>query len=270
MNTMATLDFCLLIPCYNNFPGLIESLESVIYDVDKFLVVLVDDGSEIAVDDKEIRRRFEHRLPFVLLRGESNQGITKSLNRGLAWIESNVLCRYIARLDCGDLCAPERFSKQVEKMNANPALVLLGSYCRFTDEKTGLAYTYKGASQHDKILKEFPFRNPFMHATVMFRANSLKESGYYPMGYEYAEDYAFFWCLSSIGEVSVIKEVLVFCRVNRGGISFSNKGKQLTARWKVVRKYCNDPFKLMVAFLRLMLLFILPKRLTLHLKKFRG
>ena len=53
-NKEQELDFCLLIPCYNNKAGLMHSLTSVKYPPNRFLVLVVDDGSAEPINEKEI------------------------------------------------------------------------------------------------------------------------------------------------------------------------------------------------------------------------
>ena len=134
------LDFCLLIPCYNNFDGLLLSLQSIFYFPDRFLVVVVDDGSKIPVTSASIELGIKIDFPLVVLRNEVNQGIAEALNRGLKWIEEQKAANYIARLDCGDLCAPDRFYKQVEFMQDHPEVGLLGSWCVFEDGAKSIHY----------------------------------------------------------------------------------------------------------------------------------
>src|SRR6185312_10904830 len=101
-------DFCLLIPYYNNLPGLISSLKSIVYDSLAYALLIVDDGSRQPLLKEDIIPYLPQPLSLTILRLGENQGITRALNTGLRWLEEKQYCRYIARLDCGDLCAPER------------------------------------------------------------------------------------------------------------------------------------------------------------------
>ena len=261
------IDFCLLIPCYNNFEGLITSINSVFYPGDKFLILVVDDGSKEPVTESSVNQAINNSKPVVVIQNEKNLGITATLNNGLQWIEKNTRSKYIARLDCGDICDKERFTIQVEYMNAHPQVGLLGSWCKIVDEKFGLNYSYKAPSDHDSIKRAMYSRNVFMHATVMFRSDMLPHTGYYPVNYEFAEDYAFFWTLLNYKQSSIIPRFLVLCELNVSGISFSNKSKQLNARWRVVKNYGKDNRMKMIGFIRILLLHITPKGLLLRMKK---
>jgi glycosyltransferase involved in cell wall biosynthesis len=269
MNVNESIDFCLLIPCYNNPGGLIISLNSVEYPGD-YLVVIVDDGSREPLVTEHIISQLQSAKPLVVLRNERNLGITAALNNGLAWIEKNTRARYIARLDCGDRCAPGRFVKQVQLMDAKPQLTLTGTWCTIVDQDSSFHYSYKGPSQHEAIKKAMYARNVFMHATVIFRTSVLAEVGHYPTNFELVEDYAFFWKLMNAGETTIIPEFLVTCELNKSGISYKNKSKQLLARGRVIKTFGKSIVLKTIAYVRLLLLFMLPKQVTLQLKKWKG
>ena len=261
------IDFCLLIPCYNNLTGLLASLKSVEYPSAKYLVVIVDDGSREPISADSIRKVLGDKVPFTIVRNEKNTGITAALNNGLKWIMHNAEAKYIARLDCGDTCNAERFSLQVAYLDAHAEVGLVGSWCRFEDKINSEGYIYKAPAEHKEIVREMYFRNVFIHPTIMFRSDLLESAGLYPTEFDYAEDYAFCWKLIKLKQSFVFQQVLVCCEINKSGLSFSNKSKQLKSRWKVVNKFGSYKSFKIIGLLRLCLLFLLPKELILLLKK---
>ncbi|HEV8284093.1 MAG TPA: glycosyltransferase [Chitinophagaceae bacterium] len=264
--TEKQLDFCLLIPCYNNLEGLILSLKSVFYDADRFVAVIVDDGSTIPITNEAISKRIKPDYLITILRNDKNRGITDSLNKGLRWIEQNVRATYVARLDCGDICDPNRFYRQIDYMTKHPDTGLLGSWCLFEDKQSLHRYQYKTPTDHEQIMKAMHFRNVFIHPTVIFKTEILKKTGYYPSDFNYAEDYAFFWKLIKISPSHILDDFLVTCETNNEGISSKNRKKQLLARAKCVAKNGTDPILKIVGMLRIKALSIIPKRLALLLK----
>ncbi|HMG68356.1 MAG TPA: glycosyltransferase [Chitinophagaceae bacterium] len=260
------IDFCLLIPCYNNFEGLIASLKTVIYEPGDFLTVVVDDGSEISFSADSIRSRVNPGYTIVVLREEHNKGITDALNQGLKWIEENTDARYVARLDCGDLCSPDRFQKQVGYMRTHPDIGLLGSWCVFENKITGFRYNYITPTNHEQIKKAIYFRNVFIHPTVIFETKLLKKIGYYPYQFLHAEDYAFFWLWTQFSRTAILDEFLVTCEINSEGISLKNRRQQLKNRLKVIARFGTNPFLKIIAILRISALRLLPNRLVLQLK----
>jgi len=264
------LDFCLLIPCYNNFEGLILSLKTVIYDPGRFMAVVVDDGSKKPVIASAIKAETKIDYPVIVLRNEKNMGITSALNTGLQWIEENTAAKYIARLDCGDECDPGRFYKQMNYMDKHPETGLLGTWCLFENKKLFFRYYYKTPLDHERIKKAMHFRNVFIHPTVVFKTSLVKKAGNYPYDFAYAEDYAFFWELIKSSPAHILGEFLVRSEINNKGISFKNRQKQLASRARVVAKYGTNPFLRIVGMLRIKALRLIPKQLALRLKTIRG
>ncbi|MET0638199.1 MAG: glycosyltransferase [Chitinophagaceae bacterium] len=266
MSDNSPIDFCVLIPCYNNYEGLVRSLKTIVYDSNRFVVVVVDDGSRDAVALEQLRQDVVTEMDIRVLTMEQNGGITKALNAGLKWILENLDTRFIARLDCGDLCDRQRFSRQFKLMNEDPSLVLTGTWCYFRESFSGRQYSYITPTHDEKIRLEMYTRNVFIHPTVMMRSDKVQIVGFYPDNFELAEDYALFWNLLKLGKAAVIGEFLVICEIRKGGLSFSNKSKQLAARWKVIKMLGSDPVLKLKGYSRLLGLFILPKEVILWLK----
>jgi glycosyltransferase involved in cell wall biosynthesis len=264
------MDFLLLIPCYDDLEGLVLSLNSVAYYPDKFEVVVVDDGSAIPLTIDGIKATANLDYSIIILRNEKNEGITSALNKGLDWIERNRMVKYIARLDCGDLCHPDRFFKQIDYMNKYSDTALLGSWCRFQDKNASIQYTYKTPVHHEQIRRAMHIRNVFIHPTVMFKASVLKRVRHYPVEFEFAEDYAFFWELIKLGPSHILSEFLVTCAITHKGISLKNRGRQLDARARIIAEYGTNFFLKAAGILRTKVLHIVPKPLALRLKKLAG
>jgi len=259
-------DFCLLIPCYNNFDGLILSLETVYYYSNRVMIVVVDDGSQSPVTITAIKSAIKTDYPLIVIRSDRNNGITDALNKGLRWIELNTKTKYIARLDCGDLCHPDRFYKQIDYMNNHSDTGLLGSWCVFENKNSSFKYRYKTPTEHQPIKRAMHFRNVFIHPTVIFKTNLLEKIGYYPYDFDHAEDYAFFWELLKITRYHILNEFLVTSEINEKGVSFRNRQKQLGSRVRIIDKYGTNPVLKFIGILRINALRLFPKRFILPLK----
>jgi glycosyltransferase involved in cell wall biosynthesis len=242
------------------------SLRSIFYDSDRFAIVIVDDGSIVPISAKQIPSEIKTIGSITVLRNEENKGIADSLNIGLRWIEKNLNTKYIARLDCGDSCHPYRFYRQVDYLNANSEVGLLGSWCVFEDRRSGFRYQYKTPTNHDKIKIQMHWKNVFIHPTVMFRADLIKQAGYYPTEFSFAEDYAFFWKLIKIAPSHVLDQFLVTCEINKEGLSFRNRDQQMLEHIKVIKDQVGSPVMKIAGILRVKTLSLIPKGLVLPLK----
>jgi glycosyltransferase involved in cell wall biosynthesis len=259
-------DFYLLIPCYNNLEGLIHSLQSVSYFPNKFSVLIIDDGSSNAIKKEDILNHVPADFSFEIFRLSENQGITKALNTGLEILKERNNSTYIARLDCGDICDPERFYRQINFLENNSNIDLVGSWCLFKDFSTGASYQYKTATEHSKISKGMHFKNMFIHPTVMWRTEAMNKSGIYPEQFPHAEDYGFFYEILNNGKGAVIPENLVTCQILSRGLSLHNRKEQLRSRIKVVKCYGKSNIYKISGVIKLMILMAIPSKMALQVK----
>ena len=255
----------ILLPCYNDFEGLVAALKSIHFDAGRYVAVVVDDGSQPAISAGLLQQELDG-VPFHLIHLQPNAGIIRALNAGLAWILQQPSCRYIARLDCRDICDHRRFHLQTEFLDRHPAIGLLGSWCIFKDPARGISYTYRTPTQHEAILKEMPLRNVFIHPTVMFRPELVEKAGWYPESYPFVEDYALFWKMLTISKGAILPDYLVTCAVSGTGISLSNRRKQLIGRKKVVQAFAKQNFAKRMGLIKINILMLMPKPLLLRLK----
>lgn len=260
-----SVELCVLIPCFNDRAGLLKAVNSIGYEPGRCLVLVVDDGSHIPLGIDDIRNATTHAVQLIAL--PVNKGIAEALNTGLQWIIEHTHIPYIARLDCRDICHPQRFFQQVAHLKANLNTGLVGSWCRFQNHDGSIAYNYTTPVDHEKILRALALRNVFMHPTVVFRSDLLQKLGLYPKNYPHAEDYAFFWAMAAACRVAIIPEILVTCFINREGISMQHRTTQLKSRLKVVRHFEKNPLRRAAGTLKLRILMLVPYAFILRLKR---
>ncbi|MBN8686436.1 MAG: glycosyltransferase [Chitinophagales bacterium] len=264
-------DFCLLIPCYNNISGLRQSLKSVHYTNGEYLIVIVDDGSAVPVEYTDLGEAGESSGVTVILKNDMNQGITFSLNKGLNWVFSNTDCSFIARLDCGDICSTDRFSRQVEFMKKHSSVGLLGCWVSFLDKAGSNGYKYKTPVNHKQLLRAMYFRNVFIHPGVMIRRKVLEDNNlFYPDNFPHAEDYAFFWSIIHVSQSYILNDYLVLCEINKNGISYKNRSLQLKSRYSVVRKFGKSGALKILSYFYIHILRFTPLAMVEYLKKSLG
>ncbi len=261
------LDFYLLIPYYNNLAGLVHSLQSISYDPVRYALLIVDDGSHEPLLESVLSAYIPARLNVQIIRLSRNEGIARALNTGLHWLEGKKNFRYVARLDCGDLCLAHRFTRQIAFLEQHPDIDLVGSWCLFKDFSSGLAYHYKTPTEHVRIEKAMYFRNIFIHPTVIWRASIMKKTGHYPENFPYAEDYGFFYEILSKGKAAVIPEDLVIAEINYKGLSLRFRQEQLKSRGRVVRQYGKSRLLSLIGRFKLYLLRVIPYGLLFRVKR---
>ena len=100
------------IPHYNNPVGLINTISSI-NDPIKIDIVITDDGSEIKLDEHQVRSKYNNKgnIHFIYL--DKNYGVGIAANNCLEYVK-NKSYKYVARLDAGDFSYKNKFSKQFE------------------------------------------------------------------------------------------------------------------------------------------------------------
>lgn len=248
---------------------MVQALKTVDYPFEFCLAVVVDDGSSIPLEGGHLQKAVATGLQLMVIRLESNRGITAALNEGLNWIIFNTNVPFIARLDCRDLCHPRRFYRQVAFLNEHPKVGILGTWCRFKEEGSNITYDYTTPETNNDIKKAMPLRNVFIHPTVMLRTAWVKGGETYPETFPHAEDYAFFWRLLQLTEGAILPQFLVTCAITRTGISYKNRKSQLQSRKKVIQEFAPKGWRKSLGLIKINLLIVVPKSVLLRLKGLR-
>jgi len=172
-------------PVYNDLPEDIRlSLTSIVeQDYQNLEIIIIDDSTKPesikAIDDFI----FDKRL--VVIRKLNKAGLAAALNCGLELATG----KYIARADADDIQRLNRIRKQVEFLEKNPQVGILGSNINYIDEKRGFVKERSYPASHSEILKQIHLRNPFCHSVIMIRKSVLDTIGHYNPDFKRAEDY---------------------------------------------------------------------------------
>lgn len=204
---------------------LIMSLNSVLNQtLQASEIIIVEDGP-LTTDLYAILDEFESKNPIIRrLRLSENHGLGYALCEGLKY------CRYelVARMDTDDICKPNRFEVQVEFMEKNHEVDVLGTWIdEFFDVKENVVSIRK-VPEGSKGLYEFgKKRNPMNHPTVMFRKSSVLKAGSYQTCM-LLEDYYLWVKMLKMGMVFYnIQESLLYFRLShdiykrRGGLKYA-------------------------------------------------
>ena len=134
-------------------------------------LIICDDGSTDATFD--ILVTLAAREPrLVLLRNPTNMGLAPTLNNCLKAARGE----FTARMDGDDVCAPDRFEKELAVLEREPAFDLVSCAMEFYDDNGVYGvYHYEPYPQ----TKDFFKQSPFCHAGCMMRRSVLNELGGY-------------------------------------------------------------------------------------------
>src|SRR6476620_3396822 len=135
-----------------------------------FEFLIVDDAStDGSPDVAQAWAAKDGRLRVV--RNNENKGQTACLNQGLRLARG----KWTARQDADDLAHPLRLAKQHQFVVSNPGIVLLGTNGRIIDEHSRLAGLLDAPLTLESITWTAPFLNPFMHTSVLFRTDVIRD-----------------------------------------------------------------------------------------------
>ena len=158
---------------YNCAETLEEALDCIVKQTyTNWEVIMCDDCSTdhtVKIAEKYV---IEYPNQFVLLRNDENKGLNYTLNKCLEFADGD----YIARMDGDDLCAEDRFEKEVEALRKNPEIAIVSTDMLFFDENGVWGKTY---AELYPIKESFLKGTPFCHAACMVRKEAYeKVKGY--------------------------------------------------------------------------------------------
>lgn len=248
-----------LIPHFNDNERLMFTLSSISNKINVD-VLIVDDGSKIYPDEIILNEKFKNKIGCIKVIVEpKNKGIEHVLNVGLKYIHKITSYKYIARLDCGDLCHEDRFIHQYNFLEKNKEIALVSSNYKLLYQdgrKNGLIVQ---PENHSEIIKIIHYRNPFTHVSVMFKRIVLDEVGYYPTEYKANEDYAYWFKIISKFKSANINKELVYCEVRESGITIGGGRKRVLITIKLLIdnwSWRYFTYSLMGVFRRLIIVLI--------------
>jgi len=196
-------------------------------------VIVIDDGSTDATRDVlaslgDSRLRIERR---------ARQGLTRSLNRALELARAPLL----ARLDADDIALPERLSRQLQFLDAHPAVGLLGTGAREIDPAGREVAIVRPPLDDVAIRRALIRANPFVHSSVIMRRAALDQTGVYDPSFPVAQDYDLWMRLARVTRLANLPEPLVIRRLVSGRVSAVRDDDRLRAearvRWRAVRSH---------------------------------
>jgi glycosyltransferase involved in cell wall biosynthesis len=161
-----------LMPVWNGEAFLAEAIDSVLAQtLSSFELIVVNDGSLDRTG--EIVARYEQMDGRVRSCSQQNQGASVALNQGLMLATG----KYVARLDADDVCLPDRLARQVELLERDPNLLIVGSAYYLIDEAGQQIDVYQHPGDDTSIRWKMLFHNPFCCSSVTFRAEVLRRYG---------------------------------------------------------------------------------------------
>jgi len=211
-------DISVLMSVYNGERWIKESIDSVLLQkgVDLEFIIINDgstDNTSYILDSFD-----DDRLVII---HQENSGLTRALNRGLGIANG----KFIARIDAGDICMPDRLFKQKKFLDDNLEVVLVGSNALLIDENGNEIGKAKYPVTHNGLVENLEnFRSVFPHSSIFFRKEVIIREGGYNENFTRSQDYDLYLRLSEKYLLAGVDDYMVKLRYNPDSMSYCDKG----------------------------------------------
>jgi glycosyltransferase involved in cell wall biosynthesis len=205
-----------LMPCYNAAAFISEAIRSVLdQSMRDFEFLIVNDGST----DNTVEIINSFKDDRIRLIEQQQLGIAAALNTGLKFASA----AYIARFDADDICYPDRLEKQYDFMKANPDYTVVGSAADYMDEGGNYIFTHYPPAEKNDDIQRLSFKIcPFIHASVMYRKESVERIGYNLNAHSF-EDHLLWLQLKGKGKMYNMSDRLLSVRINPKSLTIDER-----------------------------------------------
>jgi hypothetical protein len=189
--------------------------------LDSLAAQTMSDWELIVVDDCSR----DDTIGYVAARGDPRIRVLASAQNGGPVIARNrafalARGRYVAGLDQDDLCAPDRFARQIAYLDAQPDTALVATAALVLEN--GRLRPAPHAAVTTPALMEWllHIENPIVWSSVMMRAGTARALDPFTRPeLLYAEDFDLYHRLAPLGRIARIDAPLVTYRQHSGGLS---------------------------------------------------
>ena len=179
-----------------------QSVESVLCQTftDFEFIIIIDNPNY--VDGISVLENYATRdKRIVLIKNDTNIGLTKSLNKGLRIAKG----KYIARMDADDISLPKRFQMQFDYMEEHPEIIVLGTNIMYIGNRVPFKGNDSIKFTDSSIKAQMLLVNCIAHSSVFIRKKVLTDNSIeYDEGYRQSQDYRMWELLRSYGKFAVL------------------------------------------------------------------
>jgi glycosyltransferase involved in cell wall biosynthesis len=220
-----------IFPVWNAESYIEAAIKSILNQTIKnFELILIDDGSTDS--SLKIMQRLSVTDNRILLIARENKGLIYTLNQGI----HQAVGKWIARMDADDIAYENRLEKQLDYLHKTKADIC-GSWAELFGEQQRVVL--KHAVSNNAIKTELLFCTPFVHPTIMIKAE-LAKSMLYQDDWKHCEDYDLWVRLAENGcKLVNVPEVLLKYRTHKNQVSILHLCKQQKLSQNVRKRYAK-------------------------------
>lgn len=261
-----------IMPVYNYEAYVEKAIESILSQTySNFEFIIVDDAS--TDNSRRIIRTYQKQYPkiikFISLKKNLNCGGDRCANEGIRIARG----KYIARMDADDISLPTRLEKQIEFLEDNPDIFLVGSNAYVIDKEGNIMGEKTEPESNEKIYNNYFTFHPLIHPSCMYRRKlNNKKNFQYEIVYKSNNDYlTFFKLICENYKFTNIKEKLLLYRIHEESNTFRDVKMAffitLRIRFSMILKYHYRPTlkAIITNFVQIILVSLLPRELIVKL-----
>ncbi|MBI2031737.1 MAG: glycosyltransferase [Candidatus Levybacteria bacterium] len=257
-----------IMPVFNAGSFLTDAIESILHQTYKNIeFIIVDDCS--TDESWKIIKSYQKKYPSIIktirLKKNLNKGGDSCANIALKYARG----KYIARMDADDISGIDRLEKQVEFLEKNPDIFMVGSNAHVINTRGIIIGEKLEPLTNNDIYKSYARFHPIIHPSIMLRRLISAKRFYYQIKYSANNDYHTFFKLICTGfKFANLEEKLVYYRIHSTNDTFVNiKNKfmntlKIRLRMFMHYNYKPTPKDVLISFIQSVLLFALPERVT--------
>lgn len=259
-----------LMPAYNSEKYIATAIQSILnQSFADFEFIIVDDAStdktfeiitQLAATDSRI----------VMMRNESNQGISKNRNKLISLARGE----FIAWQDSDDIAKPDRIAKQVAFMEQHSRVGICGGYVEFFNDRVGHRSIRK-YDETDKDLRKKIFRfSPVAQPAAMIRKEVFTTVGNYNEDLAVAEDIDMSFRIGTNYKFGNVPDVVLEYRQHQSSATFKKLKNMEKITLNVRRKFSKNgayhvsPVDILYNVVQFLTLYIFPATIRVKLFNF--
>lgn len=222
-----------LVPIYNtNFVHLRQCIDSILNQTfGDFELIILNDSPENNELDNVIRQYDDTRIRYI--KNEYNMGISKSRNKLINLANGE----YLAIHDHDDISHPTRFQHQVDFLDNNPYVGVVGTWAHWFGDKN---FIKKNPEFDTDIKIKLTDVCAIMHTSAMIRKSVITQNNIkYEQEYTPAEDYRLWGQLIPHTQFHNLQTVLVEYRCDANNTSNTHKQKMDIVHNSIKFQICN-------------------------------
>ena len=198
-----------------------EAIESILgQSFTDFEFIILDFGS--TDNSKSISLGYAAKDPRIKFQEIHSCVLPLARNTGCALAQG----RYLAVMDADDVALPHRLAVEVEFLEKNPQVALLGAAVHWIDPVGRTFATQGNPCESEKIKVELLNRCTFWHPTVLMRREAFEAIGGYRETFVYAHDYDLELRMVEHFECANVKDVLLKYRLHTSQITLLKQREQ--------------------------------------------